>query len=130
MILALSDAGARLLAGTDSGIGLSVPGSSIHDEIADFVAAGILPYEAIRAATSGAAEFLEESDEIGTVEVGKRADLLVVDGNPLEDVAALRSIEAVVLRGAWFPGGERRSPFVPRVSPEGSEPRAVTRPTP
>jgi imidazolonepropionase-like amidohydrolase len=130
MIRALFDAGARLIAGTDSGIGLSVPGASIHDELAGLVAAGLPPYEAIRAATSGAAEFLEESDEIGTVAVGHRADLLVVDGNPLEDVSALRSIEAVVLRGAWFPAAGRRSPFVFRVSPAGGEPRAITRPSP
>jgi imidazolonepropionase-like amidohydrolase len=130
MIRALFDAGARLLAGTDSGIGLSVPGASIQDELSDLVAAGISPYEAVRAATSGAAEFLEESDEIGTVAVGHRADLLVVEGNPLDDVSALRSIEAVVLRGAWFPGAGRRSPFVFRVAPEGGEPRSIRRPSP
>ncbi len=130
MIRALFDAGARLLAGTDSGIGLSAPGSSIHDELSDLVGAGLSPYEALRAATSGAAEFLEEDSEIGTVAAGKRADLLVVDGNPLEDVTALRSIEAVVLRGAWFPGGGRRSPFVFRVSPGSGERRPITRPSP
>ena len=130
MIRALFDADARLLAGTDSGIGLSVPGASIHDELADLVAAGIPPYEALRAATSGAAEFLEEADEIGTVAVGHRSDLLIVEGNPLDDVSALRSIEAVVLRGAWFPGAGRRSPFVFRVVPGGGEPRTITRSSP
>ncbi len=130
MIRALFDAGARLIAGTDSGIGLSVPGASIHDELSDLVAAGIPPYEALRAATSGAAEFLEESDEIGTVAVGHRADLLVVEGNPLDDVSSLRSIEAVVLRGAWFPAAGRRSPFVFRVSPGGVGRRPITRPSP
>jgi imidazolonepropionase-like amidohydrolase len=130
MIRALFDAGARLIAGTDSGIGLSVPGTSIHDELSDLVAAGIPPYEAVRAATSGAAEFLEEGDEIGTLAVGHRADLLIVEGNPLDDVSSLRSIEAVVLRGAWFPAGGRRSPFVFRVSPGSAERRPITRLSP
>jgi imidazolonepropionase-like amidohydrolase len=130
MIRALFDAGARLLAGTDSGIDLSVPGASIHDELEDLVGAGLSPYEALRAATSGAAEFLQESDEIGTVTVGRRADLLIVDANPLEDVAALRSVEAVVLRGAWFPAGGRRSPLVLRIPAERGGRRGITRPSP
>jgi imidazolonepropionase-like amidohydrolase len=125
-VRALRDAGARLLAGTDSGIGYTQPGTSIHDELADLVGAGLTPYEAIRAATSGAAEFLEEQDDVGTIAAGKRADLLVVARNPLADVGALRKPTGVMLRGAWHVPGAART-----LNPsgrQGREPRSVTRP--
>jgi len=120
---ALHDAGARLLAGTDSGIGFTEPGTSIHDELADLVAAGLSPYEAIRAATSGAAEFLEEQGEIGTIAAGRRADLLVAAGNPPEDVGALRHPTLVMRRGAWRVPGATRAPQPPARS--GRSPREV-----
>ena len=129
VLRAFHAAGARLLAGSDSGIDRTVAGTSLHDEIADFVAAGLSPYEAIRAATSGGAEFLEEEAEIGTVAPGRRADLLLLEDNPLEDVAALRSLEAVVLRGSWFPADGARTPLLPRVPEKSVSPRTVTRPS-
>jgi imidazolonepropionase-like amidohydrolase len=126
MVGALRDAGARLLAGTDSGIGYTAPGESIHDELADLVAAGLTPYEALRAATSGAAEFLEEQADVGTLAVGRRADLLVVAGNPLADVSVLRHPALVMRRGVWHVPGATRSPQAPQRS--GRSPREVTRP--
>jgi imidazolonepropionase-like amidohydrolase len=128
MVRALRDAGARLLAGSDAGIDRTAAGTSLHDELADLVAAGLSPYESIRAATSGGAEFLEETAEIGTVAAGRRADLLVIAGNPLEDVAALRDIEAVILRGSWHPAGGRRSPLLPRAPERQAAPRELPRP--
>jgi imidazolonepropionase-like amidohydrolase len=128
MVRALRDAGARLLAGSDAGIDRTAAGTSLHDELDLLVAAGLTPYEAIRAATSGGAEFLEETAEIGTVAPGRRADLLVVADDPLEDVAALRGIEAVILRGSWLPAGGNRSPLLPRVPGRSAGPRAVPRP--
>ncbi len=104
VVKALHHGGAQLLIGTDSGIDIVAPGSSIHDELAEFAAAGLSPYEVLRIATVEAAEFLGHADEFGTVEVGRRADLLLVDTNPLDDVAALRGLRGVVLRGTWRPG--------------------------
>ena len=128
MVRALRDAGARLLAGSDAGIDRTAAGTSLHDELDLLVAAGLTPYEAIRGATAGGAEFLEETAEIGTVVPGRRADLLIVADNPLEDVAALRDIEAVILRGNWLPAGGNRSPLIPRVPGRLAEPRALPRP--
>ncbi|HEU4522065.1 MAG TPA: amidohydrolase family protein [Thermoanaerobaculia bacterium] len=98
-VKALRDAGAPLLAGTDSGIGATVPGSSLPDEIAELVAAGLTPYEAIAAATSAAAEFLDAGGEIGVIAEGSRADVLLLDRNPLDDLVTLRRPAAVFLRG-------------------------------
>jgi len=72
---ALHRAGAHLLAGTDSGIGVTQPGTSLHDEVAELVASGLTAAEALRTATSTAAEFLGTVGEIGVVAPGARADL-------------------------------------------------------
>jgi imidazolonepropionase-like amidohydrolase len=100
---ALRDAGARLLAGTDAPNPFVLHGFSLHEELAFFVEAGLSPYEALLAATRAPAEFLGEADEFGTVESGKRADLLLVDADPLEDVGAMKRIAGVVLAGRWLP---------------------------
>lgn len=102
MIAALHSAGARLIAGTDAGIDITAPGSSLHDELGELVASGLTPYEAVRAATKDAAEFLAASMEIGTIVPGKRADLVLLDENPLRDIRNTRSIRGVMLRGRWF----------------------------
>ncbi len=130
VLRAFHSAGARLLAGSDAGIDRTAAGISLHDELADLVAAGLSPYEAIRAATSGGAEFLEEEAEIGSVAPGRRADLLIVNANPREDGGALRSIHAVVLRGSLRPADGSRTPILPRVPEKFVSPRAVVRPSP
>ena len=68
--------------------------------------AGLRPFEALSCATREAARFLDQSGEWGTVAAGKRADLLIVRANPLEDVAALRDLEAVFVNGFYFPRDE------------------------
>ena len=68
--------------------------------------AGLTPYQAVVAATRAPAEYLGKQKEFGTVEAGKRADLLLVDGNPLEDVANARRHSGVMLRGQWIPAAE------------------------
>jgi imidazolonepropionase-like amidohydrolase len=103
VVRALHDGGARLLIGTDSGIDIVTPGSSIHDELAQFAATGLSPYEVLRIATVDAADFLGGANDFGTIAVGRRADLLLVDSNPLDDVGALRTLGGVVLRGGWRP---------------------------
>jgi imidazolonepropionase-like amidohydrolase len=79
-----------------------MPGFAIHEELSHLVEAGLSPYEALRAGTRDAARFLELEDEFGTVTVGKRADLLLVDANPLDDVANVGRRLGVMARGRWY----------------------------
>lgn len=101
-------AGVRLLIGTDALNTAVVPGFSMHDELNDLVKAGLTPYEVLRAATANAAEFLGTADRTGTVSVGKRADLLLVEGDPLKDVAAANRRAGVMLRGQWMAESDLR----------------------
>ncbi len=100
-VLALSRAGAGLLLGTDAGIDVVAPGTSLHDELAEFVAAGLTPYTALRAGTIDAANFLGRPD-LGRVSVGAAADLLLVAANPLADVSYAGQIEGTVMHGRWL----------------------------
>jgi hypothetical protein len=100
----LRRAGVPLVVGTDAmGLALVAPGSSLHRELALLNAGGLSPYEVMRAAMVTAPAFLGKSDEFGTIAVGKRADLLLIAGNPLGDLRFLRSPEGVMARGRWFP---------------------------
>jgi hypothetical protein len=90
-----------LLAGTDSLNPWNVQGASLHAELANFVAAGMTPYEALRCATSEVGRFL--GDGSGTLAVGKRADFIVTRANPLHGLQALEGIEAVGLNGYYLP---------------------------
>lgn len=101
LVRALRDAGAGLLLGSDAWV---VPGFATHEELAELVKAGLTPYEAIRAGTYDAARYLGEEDEVGSVRAGFRADLVLVDANPLEDVSNFRMIRGVMVRGRWLPG--------------------------
>lgn len=98
-VRALYEAGAPLLIGTDSGIGRTQPGVSLHEEVGQFIDAGISSAAVLDIATTEAARFLGAEDEFGRVEVGLRADLLLVRANPVEDVGTLADPVAVVVRG-------------------------------
>lgn len=98
----LHEGGAHLLLGTDTVKPGTLPGFSLHEELANFVAAGMSPYEAIRAGTADAAIFLHQESEFGTVATGLRADLLLVQANPLEDVRNVSKRVGVVLNGHWY----------------------------
>lgn len=98
-VRALFDAGAPLLIGTDSGIDRTLPGASLHDEMREFVEAGIPPADVLRIATMEAARFLGVEGEFGQLIPGSRADMVFVAGNPVQDMDLLRHPEAVVLRG-------------------------------
>jgi imidazolonepropionase-like amidohydrolase len=102
VIRALHGAGAGLLAGTDAFKPNVVPGFSLHEELGYFVQAGLTPYEALRAATSDPARFLGREKEFGTIETGKRADLILLSANPLDDITNLAKQVGVMVRGEWF----------------------------
>lgn len=96
----LHRAGMKILAGSDAQSGV-FPGPGLHRELHHLVAAGLAPVEAIRAATSDAARWLANGEEpdFGSIAVGKRADLLLVEGDPSVDVGALERIREVFLGG-------------------------------
>ena len=93
------DAGGHLVPGANTNPS-RVPGENLHHEIAVFVEAGVTPMQIIQGATKRSAEMLLLGDEIGTVEAGKLADIIVVDEDPLRDIANLRSIDTVIMNGA------------------------------
>ena len=99
-IRTLLAAGARFFVGTDSGVHGVFPGASLHRELRRLVRLGMGPINALRAATSAPAAFLDPDARFGQIAVGQRADLLLVRGNPTEDVAALAEIDGVWLTGA------------------------------
>jgi imidazolonepropionase-like amidohydrolase len=98
--------GVRVLAGTDQSGYLeskgSVPGQSLHEELGFLVDAGFRPVEALRAATTGPAEFLGLSASLGAVEAGKSANLVLLDGNPLENIRNTMRIAAVIRQGRLY----------------------------
>jgi imidazolonepropionase-like amidohydrolase len=107
MTLAMFRAGVPFLAGTDTAAGVHVfPGFSLHQELALFVQAGLTPLQALQTATLNPAKFLNRLADLGTVERGKLADLVLLDANPLEDIANTKKIRAVVLAGRYFDRSE------------------------
>ena len=95
-------AGIPMMAGTDSTAPNLVPGFSLHDSLADLVRAGLTPMEALQAATSKHAEFLNRSNEQGTIAPGQRADLVLLGANPLADIHNTENIQAVILKGKYL----------------------------
>ena len=98
--------GVKVLAGTDQSGYLeskgSVPGRSLHEELGFLVDAGFSPVEALRAATTGPAEFFGLAGSLGTVEAGKSADLVLLDGDPLQDIRSTMRIAAVIRHGHLY----------------------------
>jgi imidazolonepropionase-like amidohydrolase len=96
-------AGVKIMAGSDFSDWGMVPGVDLHNELALLVEAGLTPLEALQAATLNPAKFLGKTDTYGTIQVGRAADLVLLDMNPLEDISHTRKIHAVVLGGKFFP---------------------------
>lgn len=100
----LQEAGVTIIAGTDAGFlnSFNYPGIGLHDEMSLFVARGLTPAQALSAATRAGPAWFGLLDNYGAVERGKMADLVLLDRNPLEDIAATRSIGTVVMRGRVY----------------------------
>ena len=95
-------AGVQILAGTDTPDSFAFPGTGLHDELEHLVQAGLSPLAALRTATIEPARFLGLEGKAGVIEQGARADLVLLSGNPLDDIAAVRTTRTVVLAGAVY----------------------------
>ena len=107
LLIKLKKAGIPLLLSTDAGTGGMgiVPGFSIHDELRILIENGFSPYEAIASGTVNASKVIQAmtgSDDFGTIEIGKRADLLLVEENPLDNVANVKNFRGVMAAGRWY----------------------------
>lgn len=103
LIKALHAGGVPVLLGSDAPQVLNVPGVAVHDEIELMVAAGLTPYQALASGTREVAAHFGTLAEAGTVEQGKRADLLILDANPLDDIGNTKKQFGVVVHGRWVP---------------------------
>jgi imidazolonepropionase-like amidohydrolase len=96
----------KLLIGTDAPFPYLLPGFSYHDELGVLMDCGMSERTALQAATLWGAQALEIEDAVGSIEPGKAADLLLVEGNPLDDIHALEKVNAVVRDGEWLDPAE------------------------
>jgi imidazolonepropionase-like amidohydrolase len=106
LLKAMHDGGVGLLLGSDAPQTWNVPGFSIHRELATYVAAGLTPYQALVTGTRGVAAHLGTSGRAGTVEVGKDADLVLLDASPLQDIGNTARVAGVMSRGRWLTKAE------------------------
>lgn len=133
-VLALQRAGANLVLGTDTGNPYVVPGFSVLDELQLLVASGLTPWEALHTATAAPAELVGTPGAFGVIATGARADLIVLDRDPLADVAGVADPSIVIVRGKPYPRAEllaavqapaaAADPFakLPALAPEGTAP--------
>ncbi len=105
VLKALRDAGVRIAFGTDAPQVFNVPGFSIHREMAIMASAGMTPFEILASGTRNVADHFG-SDEFGLVAIGKRADLILLEANPLDDLANMARLAGVMVRGRWLPESE------------------------
>lgn len=101
LVQAFRQAGVKVMVGTDAMNMGVVPGFSVHEELKNLIEIGFTPFEALQAATVNSANFLRKN-EFGTIAVGKRADLILVDSNPLKDVFKAAHPLGVMARGRWL----------------------------
>jgi len=96
------DQGGKLLLGTDALIPSTVPGFSLHDELKELVDVGLTPYQALKISTTNTFEFLGELDRSGTISKGKKANLVLLEKNPLENIENTKTISGVLINGSWI----------------------------
>lgn len=103
---ALHRGGVKILMGTDAPQQFSVPGFSLHRELRNIAASGMSPYEIIATGTRNVGEYFAKSDSFGIIAAGQRADLLLLNANPLDQLVNLEKRSGVMVRGRWLPEGE------------------------
>ena len=106
MVKKIHESKIGIMAGTDCPIALLTPGQSLHEELAMLVQSGLTPLEAIKTATMNPAEYFNLQNELGLVQEGMLADLILLDANPIENIANTKSINAVVKNGKYFDKNE------------------------
>lgn len=106
LVKGIHDAGGKIMAGSDTPELLLLYGYTIHREIKNLVEAGLSPYAALEAATRTPAEYLRGLDTFGTIERSKRADLVLLNANPLDDISNTEKRAGVMVRGKWMPDAE------------------------
>ena len=107
IVLGLYESKAKLIAGTDAGsLPLMVPGFALHKELALLHEAGIPVYDVLKMTTINAALAMEKETEFGTLEVGKRADLILLESNPLLSIENLQKRSGLMMRGIWLSKNE------------------------
>jgi hypothetical protein len=116
-IKTLYDSGVPFLLGSDAPQLWNVPGFSAHRELGALVAAGLSPYQALRTGTVNVATFLGEEGRSGVVRQGARADLILLEGNPLQDIANTLRISGVVVNGRWIGADERNQMLAALATP-------------
>jgi cytosine/adenosine deaminase-related metal-dependent hydrolase len=129
LVLALHAAGVRLMLGSDAVGPVWIPGWAGHEELVNFVGLGMTPYEALSTATRNPAAYWGQPKEFGLIAAGARADLLLLDANPLADVRNTERIAGVMVRGRWLPRAdlEQRLAAVARANEdERAQVRAIT----
>jgi imidazolonepropionase-like amidohydrolase len=102
IMMALHRGGVPFLLGSDAPQWWNVPGFSLERELEAMVRAGFTPYQAMETGTRNVARFFGAEAEFGTVAVGRRADLVLLDANPLDDVGNWRRRAGVMVRGVWY----------------------------
>lgn len=106
LVKSIHDAGGKILAGSDTPELFLLYGYTLHRELQNLVEAGLSPYTALESATRNPAEFLKSLDTSGTIERGKRADLILLNANPLDNIANTERRAGVMVRGRWLGDAE------------------------
>ena len=106
VLQAFHQGGANIALGTDSPQIFSVPGFAVHHEMAQYVDVGMTPYEVLETGTRKPAEYFKATDDFGIVAVGRRADLILLTDNPLDDIGNVAAPVGVMVHGRWFPEEE------------------------
>ena len=106
LLRALHEGGVQILFGTDAPQQFSVPGFSVHHEVERMADAGMSSYDILKTATQNVGTYFEDEDHFGVIEPGARADLVLLEANPLEDLRHLSEPAGVMVRGRWLPSEE------------------------
>ena len=102
ILRALHEGGVKILMGTDAPQQFSIPGFSLHRELLEMKAAGMSNFEILKSGTVNVGEYFRRQDSFGTIEPGRRADIVLLSANPLADITNVSKIEGVMVRGKWY----------------------------